>query len=178
MKNVNVKNCQITKSHFTDFELEYLKYLCKKFKYSNEIFKVYNERFYYRQRTKSSLKNKIFEIKKKYNLTFRSKIRTKAEKEKHAKLLLENIEKRPDNVISAIELTAKQLNCSACALRNQYYRELKDKHHVLSLSSKHMITNNVKVTHRVNGILPPMVNPAAIPIILASAIPTWKKRSG
>src|SRR5690606_28168040 len=30
----------------------------------------------------------------------------------------------------------------------------------------------------VNGILPPMVRPAARPIILASAMPTWKKRSG
>ena len=30
----------------------------------------------------------------------------------------------------------------------------------------------------VNGILPPIVKPAAIPIMLASAIPIWKKRSG
>ena len=30
----------------------------------------------------------------------------------------------------------------------------------------------------VKGIFPPMVRPAAIPIILASAMPTWKKRVG
>ena len=30
----------------------------------------------------------------------------------------------------------------------------------------------------VKGIFPPIVKPAAIPIMLASAIPIWKKRSG
>ena len=30
----------------------------------------------------------------------------------------------------------------------------------------------------VKGILPPMVNPAAMPIMLASAMPHWIKRSG
>ena len=49
---------------------------------------------------------------------------------------------------------------------------------VKNTNVKDLTSSNGNIKVPVKGILPPIVKPAAIPIIFASAIPIWKKRSG